>query len=139
MLASDEIGQLEQESALAMLAHALASGTTRECVSGAASHISVEKTRRYIDAHFAESFGLQDLSNLTGISMFHLNRIFKKALGLSPLAYRNQRRIVEARRLLLDGHPIAEIAVGTGYADQSHLTRHFQRIVGVSPHRYAHR
>jgi len=37
---------------------------------------------------------------------------------------------------LLDGQPIAQVAVELGYADQSHLTRHFQRIVGASPRRY---
>ncbi|WP_414882953.1 helix-turn-helix domain-containing protein [Sphingomonas sp. Leaf208] len=47
--------------------------------------------------------------------------------------------MVAARRLLLAGQPIAEVALDVGYADQSHLTRQFQRIVGVSPARYANR
>jgi len=84
-----------------------------------------------------ENFGLCDLSRLTGLSAFHLVRTFKKAVGLSPVAYRNQRRIVAARQRLVDGQPTAQVALDLGYADQSHFTRHFQRIVGASPQRYA--
>jgi len=56
---------------------------------------------------------------------------------LSPLAYRNQKRVFAARAMLLDGESIAHVALSVGYADQSHLTRQFQRIVGLPPGRYA--
>ena len=97
----------------------------------------VEQARIYIDMNASLNFGLRDLADLTGVSPFHLVRIFKKAIGVSPLAYRNQRRLVEARRLLIAGKATSQIALDLGYADQSRFTRHFQRIVGVSPQRYA--
>lgn len=75
--------------------------------------------------------------SIADLSVFHLAHSFRKAVGFSPLAYRNQRRVIEARRLLRDGGQIADVAAAVGYADQSHLTRQFQRIVGVSPGRYA--
>jgi AraC-like DNA-binding protein len=93
--------------------------------------------RQYIDDRFTESFGLETLSALTGLSAFHLVRSFKKSIGLAPLAYRNQRRVMEARARLLAGQPSVQVALDMGYADQSHLTRQFQRLVGVSPGRYA--
>ena len=97
----------------------------------------VEQARIYIDMNASLNFGLCDLAELTGVSPFHLVHVFKKAIGISPLAYRNQRRLVEARRLLIAGKATSQIALDLGYADQSHFTRHFQRIVGVSPQRYA--
>jgi AraC-like DNA-binding protein len=100
------------------------------------SSAAVATARAYIDAHFADGFGLATLAATAGISVFHLARSFRTAVGITPLAYRNQRRIVEARRLLLAGQPIAAVALDVGYADQSHLTRQFQRIVGISPARY---
>jgi AraC-like DNA-binding protein len=62
--------------------------------------------------------------------------LFKREVGLTPLAYRNQVRLGHARRLLLRGAPAADAALAVGYADQSHLSRQFQRVVGVSPGRY---
>jgi AraC-like DNA-binding protein len=46
------------------------------------------------------------------------------------------RRVERARRLLLDGRSPAEVATATGFYDQSHLTRHFRRLVGVPPGRF---
>lgn len=139
-LRCDAAGQLEQESALGALMQACAvetSGSVDRTWSQSARSGRIAEARAYIDQNYAHGFGLHDLAGLSGLSVFHLTRSFKKAVGLSPLAYRNQRRVAEARARLLDGQPIAQVALDTGYADQSHLTRQFQRIVGPSPRRYA--
>lgn len=135
ILASSSAGKLAQESAMGALAHIIGARPARQ--PAAAPPAVIERARRYIDDHLFEDFGLSDLSRLTGLSAFHLVRTFKKAVGLSPVAYRNQRRIMAARRRLVDGEPTAQIALDLGFADQSHFTRHFQRLVGVSPQRYA--
>jgi AraC-like DNA-binding protein len=137
MLSRNDSGRMEQDSALAALASVMFSDGCRRTPEGEpTSSEAVAAARRYIDVHFAGGFGLSTLSAAAGISVFHLARSFRKAVGITPLAYRNQRRIVEARRLLLAGPPIAAVALDVGYADQSHLTRQFQRVVGVSPARY---
>lgn len=92
--------------------------------------------RDYIDEHYREGFGLDELAVATGASKFHVARSFKRAYGLSPIAYRTQRRIHEAKRLILAGMPLAEVASDLSFADQSHLTRHFQTLVGIAPGRY---
>jgi AraC-like DNA-binding protein len=136
-LGSETSGLLEQESALAGLVRTLAKDTAPATICPQiVQSASVATAKAYVDEHYAEAFGLQDLADLTGLSVFHFARSFKKAVGLSPLAYRNQRRLTEARSRLLDGQAIAQVAIDVGYADQSHLTRHFQRIVGISPRRY---
>jgi AraC-like DNA-binding protein len=63
--------------------------------------------------------------------------MFTRQTGMPPHSYQTQLRINHAKVLLRDGHSLAEIASITGFADQSHLTRHFHRYVGVSPGRYA--
>lgn len=135
ILASPHAGKLAQESAMAALAHIIGARAVEEPAT--APSVAIEQARRYIDDNLFDNFGLYDLSRLTGLSAFHLVRTFKKAVGLSPVAYRNQRRIVAARQRLVDGQPTAQVALDLGYADQSHFTRHFQRIVGASPQRYA--
>ncbi|WP_370030832.1 AraC family transcriptional regulator [Qipengyuania mesophila] len=97
---------------------------------------TVRRAKRYIDNHYRESFGLDALAEIAGVTKSHLVRSFKSAHGLSPFAYRTQRRIHEAKRLVLEGTPLAEIAAELGFSDQSHLTRQFQSMVGISPARY---
>jgi AraC-like DNA-binding protein len=137
MLSSDVSGKLEQESALASLVHTLISDETWEQAEIVVPHAAAEIMRSFIKEHYADGFGLHDLSMLTGLSTFHLIRTFKRNFGLTPLAYRDQLRIIKARRFLLQGQSTAQIALKLGYADQSHFTRQFQRIVGTSPQRYA--
>lgn len=126
---------LEQESAVQALVQALCL-KAEPAKRHAASPRPIAAARDYIDEHFARGFGLTTLSEVTGLSIFHLVRSFKATVGLSPLAYRNQRRIAKARELLLAGQPIAQTALAVGFADQSHFTRQFQRLVGTSPGRY---
>ena len=96
----------------------------------------VRRARCYIDEHYQENFGLDELARAAGGSKFHLARSFKRAHGLSPFAYRTQRRIHEAQHMVLAGRPLVKIATDLGFSDQSHLTRQFQSMVGISPARY---
>lgn len=127
--------RLEQESALAAVAAALASPVRRDR-GRVSDNAAVKRTRDFIEEHCAQDFGLATLSKIAGLSIFRFAHLFKASTGMSPIAYRNQCRIDAARRLLLTTQPIADIAAELGFADQSHLTRHFQRIVGISPNRY---
>ena len=129
--------KLAQESAMMSLVRALADNDAHERPSLAGGErVVVARVQAWIEAHLAENFGLAELAAVAELSVFRLAHLFKQNTGLSPIAYRNQRRIAAARRLLLAGQPIADIALQLGFADQSHLTRQFQRIVGVSPQRY---
>jgi AraC-like DNA-binding protein len=47
------------------------------------------------------------------------------------------RRLQQARRMIETGEPLAEIAAETGFADQSHLNRHFKKAFGMTPGRWA--
>jgi AraC-like DNA-binding protein len=134
-LCVSDAGQLEQESAMLALVSTLAQGD-HETAAPAMAGTAVECARDYIDVHFAEPFSLATLAGIARLSVFHLAHSFRKATGFSPLAYRNQCRVSEARRRLLAGESIAAVALDVGFADQSHLTRQFQRIFGVSPGRY---
>ncbi|MCH8686103.1 AraC family transcriptional regulator [Pedomonas mirosovicensis] len=132
-----ETGRLEQESLLDRLIGILRFGT-EDAAKGALPRCSgrIGRTKAFIDRHFAEDFGLDDLAAIAGLSPYHLLRTFKAEVGLTPVAYRLLRRVLNARELLQSTMPIAEVAVASGFADQSHLTRSFQRLMGVSPARY---
>ena len=96
----------------------------------------VARARSYLDEHFAAAVSLGDLAAHVGLSPYHLLRSFRDQIGITPGAYQIQLRVLEAQRRLRDGAAIADTATDLGFADQSHLTRHFQRIIGTSPGRY---
>ena len=81
---------------------------------------------------------LETLAKRAGLSRFEALRAFKKRYGLPPHAYQLCLRISNARRLLLEGAPSADVAARCGFADQSHFIRHFKRFNGVTPMQYAH-
>lgn len=87
----------------------------------------------YMAAHLDSNISLDDLAMITGLSRFHLLRVFRAATGLPPHTYFNHMRLRRAKRLLFDGTSIADAAAATGFADQSHLNRHFKAMWGVSP------
>ena len=97
---------------------------------------TVRRAREYLHAHVSENVSLDDLAREVHTSKFHLIRTFRGAVGTPPYAYLIQLRVARAWALLRQGMPIAPTAYSTGFAAQSHLHRHFTRIVGVTPGQY---
>jgi AraC-like DNA-binding protein len=102
-------------------------------------HRAVRLAREFIQQHYQENVSLVQLARLTGLSPFRLVRTFTKQVGLPPHAYLNQVRVNRAKQLLANGQPAALVAYETGFADQSHLTRHFKRLSGLTPGQYSMR
>lgn len=94
------------------------------------------RARSFMDEAYAERVTNQALTELAGMSQFHMIRAFRRATGLTPHEYLVNVRVEHARRMLAAGAPIARTARQTGFFDQSHLTRHFKRITGVTPGQY---
>ncbi|MEM1251392.1 MAG: AraC family transcriptional regulator [Cyanobacteria bacterium P01_H01_bin.21] len=97
---------------------------------------AVQKIQDYLNCYYTYNISLDELANLVGLSPFRLLRAFKKQVGLPPHAYLNYVRVYQAKQLLAAGQSIAEAAIATGFADQSHLHRHFRKMVGVTPGQY---
>ncbi|EPR33078.1 AraC protein arabinose-binding/dimerization [Alkalidesulfovibrio alkalitolerans DSM 16529] len=100
---------------------------------------AVALAREMLHARAPENVGLDELAAATGLSPFHLIRVFTRTMGLPPHGYQTQLRLDAARRLLCSPHPglrLADIAQECGFADQSHLTRAFKRAFGVTPGAY---
>lgn len=76
---------------------------------------------------------LDALARELGTHPSHLVRVFRREYGLPPHRYLVGRRVDRARRLLLEGLPIADVAAAAGFHDQSHLTRHFRALLGTTP------
>jgi AraC family transcriptional regulator len=93
----------------------------------------------FIHANYARELSLTDIAEAAHLSPFHLARLFKQSLGVSPHQYLIHVRVDSARWLLSAGsgeRSLAEVASAVGFADQSHLTRHFKRVTGVTPRQF---
>ena len=77
-----------------------------------------------------------ELEAVTGLTRYDLARQFRAVLGTSPYRYSLLRRLDAAREQLGSTQPLADIALGTGFADQAHFTRMFTAANGISPGRY---
>jgi len=100
---------------------------------------AVRRARRFLDESCSSPVSLRELASLAGLSPFHFHRLFRSQVGIPPHEYHVRRRLLRARALLGEGEPAAHVAAATGFADQSHLTRHFKRLLGVAPADYARR
>ena len=98
---------------------------------------SLETAREMLRERYNETVTLKELAAACALSGFHLVRSFTARYGLPPHAYQVQMRIKHACRMLRSGLTCAETAFAAGFADQSHLTRHFKGIMGVTPRHYA--
>jgi AraC family transcriptional regulator len=97
----------------------------------------LEDVREYLHAHFCEEIELQKLARTAGVHAAHLNRAFRTRHFCSVGEYVRRLRVdYAARELAGSPRPIADIASAAGFADQSHFSRVFVRITGLSPGRY---
>jgi AraC-like DNA-binding protein len=117
-----------------LLRHAVR-GRTAEPVPAAAGP-ALDRVREILSGRLTENVALVELAIETGVNRFSLLRAFSRAYGLTPHAWVIQERVRRSRDLLRAGRAPAEVAAAVGFADQSHLTRHFKRLVGVTPGRY---
>jgi AraC-like DNA-binding protein len=94
----------------------------------------LRRVKEYIIEHLADTVRLGDLAALTGLSQSQFGRAFKGSTGVTPHRWQLNARIAKAQELLLaNAMPLSEIALVTGFAEQSHLTRVFKSVVGASP------
>ena len=88
----------------------------------------------FIESHIGEKISLDALSSMAGLSPHHFARAFQQSLGMPPHRYLLRRRLEHVEQMLHDTQlPLSHIALAAGFADQSHLTRHFRRLTGMSP------
>ena len=97
----------------------------------------LKRVLEYVEANLEQEIALAALADTAGMSPHYFSELFKQSLGLPPHQYVLRRRIERARELLRDSRiTVFEAAVRTGFSDQSHFTRIFRRIVGITPTQY---
>ena len=98
---------------------------------------ALQRVLDYIEAHLEESISIQALSEIAGLSKFHFARTFKRSKDMTPHEYTVQCRVRRTQRLLTETDmPLSEIALASGFSDQSHCARRFRQQTGITPSQY---
>ncbi|MEO0645218.1 MAG: AraC family transcriptional regulator [Cyanobacteria bacterium J06650_10] len=98
---------------------------------------AVQQIQDFLHSQYIYNISLKELAALVDLKPLRLLRAFRQQIGLPPHAYLNHVRIQQAKKLLLAGWMITDTALETGFTDQSHLHRHFKKMVGITPGQYA--
>lgn len=116
---------------------ALAGGGAGEPAQAGREPRAVERIKEYIRAQHARNVSIEELVAVAGLSRAYLIRAFRRSVGMPPHTWLLQLRVDRACQLLAEGRAIADVALETGFADQSHLTRRLRSITGLTPAQYA--
>lgn len=97
---------------------------------------AVKRACDYIADRATEGISLSEVAEYVNLSRYYFLRVFHKDVGMPPHAYLESVRIGKAKRLLDQGLPLNEVALQSGFSDQSHFTNRFKRLIGVTPGQY---
>ncbi|MGP1374984.1 MAG: helix-turn-helix domain-containing protein [Almyronema sp.] len=129
----------QQSLLLELLAQLLLQQGTIQTLPTAQESKAVATVRAYLEEHAAENISIATLSQLTNLSGYYLIRSFRQQWGLPPHRYQHQLRLLKAKQALETAQPLAAIALEAGFYDQSHFTRSFKRVFGLTPGHYRQR
>ena len=98
---------------------------------------AAQKARALLEAGLAENRGWPEIAAACGTEPLALHRAFVRAFGLPPHLWQTHARLRRAKELLRAGADLTGAALEAGFCDQSHMNRHFARLVGLTPSQYA--
>ncbi|MGO4449035.1 AraC family transcriptional regulator N-terminal domain-containing protein [Phyllobacterium sp. TAF24] len=94
----------------------------------------INRAIRWIRAHYAEIFRIEDLADVAGMSVSAFHRHFKAITAMSPLQYQKQIRLQQARAwLIAESRDVASVGFAVGYDSPSQFSREYRRLFGVPP------
>lgn len=97
---------------------------------------SIEHICNFIEENYTKNLMLEDICQYAGVSKSTLLRTFTKEKGITPYRYLETVRVNQAKKMLEQGITPADAAFQTGFSDQSHFTKYFQRFTGIAPGAY---
>ena len=96
----------------------------------------INEIKQYLNENYLNDIMLDDLAKIAHVSKYYLIRKFSECNGLSPHQYITNLRINHSKKLLKSKMDFADIAIESGFYDQSHFIKCFKEYTGVTPMKY---
>ena len=96
----------------------------------------IEKAKEILSCNFSMVYTEKDICELLCIGQESFRKLFRKEVGISPMAYRNHHRMITAKKLLATQHSVTEVAYALGYSDSFTFSKQFKRHWSISPNQY---
>jgi len=128
-----DLDSLEESNIIFEISSALSEVSSKRRGRVAYDYKAAEIARDMLSESLDQSISIEDLAKITGRSKWSLTRDFRALFGTSPYRYLIMRRIDKVKELLVRGEALADVALKTGFVDQSHMTNTFKQTVGISP------
>jgi AraC-like DNA-binding protein len=90
-----------------------------------------------IDSSLPVDITLDELAVISDYSKWQVTRDFRALYGTTPYRYVTLKRLQKAKSLIELGIPLSQVSFSSGFADQSHMTRHFKNCFGTTPKTWA--
>ncbi|TLS50999.1 AraC family transcriptional regulator [Paenibacillus antri] len=107
--------------------------------AGTAARRQVEQAMRWLELQYAQPISIEQLSKSLGYHRTHLSKMFKDAIGLSPMQFLMQIRLERAKSLLRSHWSVEQVASSVGFADALYFSKQFRKRFGMSPTEYRQR
>ncbi|MDP4092750.1 MAG: AraC family transcriptional regulator [Bacillota bacterium] len=116
---------------------------TLERLAKAEYHLNYQKNKEiirsavnFIEEHIENEIDLEEISDYVHMSKYHLLRLFKKQIGVTPYQFYLQEKVKKIKLELIKKTPDVDLAYGLNFSDQSHLCNTFKKHVGITPVQY---
>ena len=96
----------------------------------------IHDLKRQLELYPECKLTVEEMAQNVCLSKYHFIRSFKAEAGLTPHQFQIQNRIRKAQRLIHEADTITEAALTTGFRDQSHFIKQFEKYVGLPPLTY---
>lgn len=140
LVSYQEMEQKGTREEIGRYAQNIVTGITRyiEADKTGSSHAVILELLAYIEEHYNEDIGLNELADKAGMSTAYLSVLFKTEVGTSYVKYLTDLRIRQAKKLLMDGYKVSEVSDKVGYNNYRYFCDIFKRHVGKTPNEYKH-
>ena len=134
---TEESREFEKEEKLLFLLEGLLENYEKPFLTGLPEcGAEIDRACAFMDSHYESAITLHDICREAGLSKSTLLRAFTRTRGITPYRYLETVRINKARELLQNGLAPVEVALETGFSDQSHFTNFFKEFIGLTPKQY---
>jgi len=135
-MAATSASRLERQSALIRVLESLRTEGSRQDLR-LPEPDRIARVRRELEERCVEDVPLKTLARLAGCSPCRLNRDFASVVGMPPHEYQAMQRVRRVKTCIRNGKSLAESAMEAGFSDQSHMTRCFKKVMGMTPGKFA--